>query len=84
MHIGQHYDSWMSGDFFTQLGIPKPDVNLEVTFGTQVQQTAAIMVRYEKLLLEKPSQLCLVVGDVTSTMTHCRAKAGHPRRPRRG
>lgn len=68
VHTGQHYDQRMSGDFFEQLGIPKPDHNLEVGSGTQAEQTAAIMVRYEKLLLEKPSDLCLVVGDVTSTM----------------
>ena len=68
VHTGQHYDARMSGDFFAQLGIPEPDVNLEVGSGTQAEQTAAIMVRYEKLLLEAPSRLCLVVGDVTSTM----------------
>ena len=68
VHTGQHYDSRMSGDFFTQLGIPKPHVNLEVGSGTQAEQTAAIMVRYEKLLLDERSDLCLVVGDVTSTM----------------
>lgn len=68
VHTGQHYDARMSGDFFVQLGIPEPDVNLEVGSGTQAEQTAAIMVNYEKLLLKKPSQLCLVVGDVTSTM----------------
>ena len=68
VHTGQHYDAKMSGDFFTQLGIPAPDVNLEVGSGSQAEQTAAIMVRYEKLLLEAPSALCLVVGDVTSTM----------------
>ncbi len=68
VHTGQHYDARMSGDFFTQLGIPEPDVNLEVGSGTQAEQTAAIMIRYEKLLLEARSNLCLVVGDVTSTM----------------
>lgn len=68
VHTGQHYDARMSGDFFEQLGIPAPDVNLEVGSGTQAEQTAAIMVRYEKLLLEHASALCLVVGDVTSTM----------------
>jgi UDP-N-acetylglucosamine 2-epimerase (non-hydrolysing) len=68
VHTGQHYDASMSGDFFKQLGIPEPDVNLEVGSGTQAEQTAAIMVRYEKLLLENRSTLCLVVGDVTSTM----------------
>jgi UDP-N-acetylglucosamine 2-epimerase (non-hydrolysing) len=68
VHTGQHYDPRMSGDFFTQLGIPEPNVNLEVGSGTQAEQTATIMTRYEALLLEAPSQLCLVVGDVTSTM----------------
>ena len=68
VHTGQHYDAKMSGDFFTQLGIPEPDVNLEVGSGTQAEQTASIMTRYEKLLLDARSDLCLVVGDVTSTM----------------
>lgn len=68
VHTGQHYDPRMSGEFFEQLGIPAPDINLEAGSGTQAEQTAAIMVRYEKLLIEAPSQLCLVVGDVTSTM----------------
>ena len=68
VHTGQHYDAPMSGDFFVQLGIPNPDVNLEVGSGTQAQQTAAIMTSYEALLLSVPSDLCLVVGDVTSTM----------------
>lgn len=68
IHTGQHYDAKMSGDFFTQLGIPEPHINLEVGSGTQAEQTAAIMTRYEKVLLEKRSDLCLVVGDVTSTM----------------
>ncbi|NEX21018.1 UDP-N-acetylglucosamine 2-epimerase (non-hydrolyzing) [Thiorhodococcus mannitoliphagus] len=68
VHTGQHYDARMSGDFFAQLGIPEPDVNLEVGSGSQAEQTAAILTRYERLLLEAPSHLCLVVGDVTSTM----------------
>jgi UDP-N-acetylglucosamine 2-epimerase (non-hydrolysing) len=68
VHTGQHYDARMSGDFFEQLDIPQPAVNLEVGSGSQAEQTAAIMVRYEKLLREAPSDLCLVVGDVTSTM----------------
>ncbi len=69
VHTGQHYDDKMSGDFFRQLGIPSPDVNLEVGSGSHAEQTAGIMVKYERLLLDrgKPS-LCLVVGDVTSTM----------------
>jgi UDP-N-acetylglucosamine 2-epimerase (non-hydrolysing) len=68
IHTGQHYDKAMSGSFFEQLGIPEPDINLEVGSGTQAEQAAAIMVRYEKVLLEQRSDLCLVVGDVTSTM----------------
>jgi UDP-N-acetylglucosamine 2-epimerase (non-hydrolysing) len=68
VHTGQHYDARMSGDFFSQLGIPAPHHNLEVGSGTQAEQTAAIMTRYEQLLLQAPSRLCLVVGDVTSTM----------------
>ena len=68
VHTGQHYDARMSGEFFSQLGIPEPDINLEVGSGTQAEQTAAIMVRYEALLLKEHSDLCLVVGDVTSTM----------------
>lgn len=68
VHTGQHYDRNMSGSFFEQLGIPEPDVNLGAGGGTQAEQTAAIMTGYEKLLMEKPSNLCLVVGDVTSTM----------------
>lgn len=68
VHTGQHYDPRMSGDFFGQLGIPEPDVNLEVGSGTQAEQAAAIMIRYERLLFDRNSDLCLVVGDVTSTM----------------
>ncbi|MBK8507134.1 MAG: UDP-N-acetylglucosamine 2-epimerase (non-hydrolyzing) [Candidatus Competibacteraceae bacterium] len=68
IHTGQHYDRAMSGDFFEQLDIPEPDINLEVGSGTQAEQTAAIMVRYEKVLMEQKSDLCLVVGDVNSTM----------------
>ena len=68
VHTGQHYDEKMSGDFFRQLGIPVPDVNLEVGSGSHAEQTAGIMVRYEKLLAERKPAVCLVVGDVTSTM----------------
>jgi UDP-N-acetylglucosamine 2-epimerase (non-hydrolysing) len=68
VHTGQHYDPRMSGDFFRQLGIPAPDVNLEVGSGSQAEQTGAIMLGYERLLVQSRSDLCLVVGDVTSTM----------------
>ena len=53
IHTGQHYDKKMSGSFFEQLGIPEPDVNLEVGSGTQAEQTARIMERYEALLLDR-------------------------------
>lgn len=68
VHTGQHYDKKMSGDFFDQLEIPEPDNNLGAGGGTQAEQTAAIMTRFEKELMENPSDLVLVVGDVTSTM----------------
>ena len=68
VHTGQHYDREMSGAFFEQLGIPEPDINLEVGSGTQAEQTANIMVRYEQVLAKQRADMCLVVGDVTSTM----------------
>lgn len=68
IHTGQHYDKKMSGDFFEQLGIPEPDANLEAGGGTQAEQTAAIMIRFEKELMSHRPDLVIVVGDVTSTM----------------
>ncbi len=68
VHTGQHYDRKMSVQFFEQLGIPQPDINLNVGSGTQAEQTAKIMIRYEKSLVDFNPQYCLVVGDVTSTM----------------
>jgi UDP-N-acetylglucosamine 2-epimerase (non-hydrolysing) len=68
IHTGQHYDRSMSADFFEQLEIPDPDVNLGVGSGTQAQQTGAIMARYEEVLLGRRSAVCVVVGDVNSTM----------------
>lgn len=68
IHTGQHYDQNMSGAFFEQLGIPEPDYNLNAGGGSQAEQTSKIMVGYENLLSEKKPNLCLVVGDVTSTM----------------
>ena len=68
VHTGQHYDKNMSDSFFEQLSIPHPHVNLGAGGGTQAEQTAAIMIGYEKLLAEEKTDVCLVVGDVTSTM----------------
>ena len=68
IHTGQHYDKKMSGDFFEQLDIPEPHANLGGGGGTQAEQTASIMVSFEKELMENPTDLVLVVGDVTSTL----------------
>lgn len=68
VHTGQHYDKNMSDTFFEELNIPKPDANLGVGGGTQAEQTAGIMIEFEKELTDNPSDLVIVVGDVTSTM----------------
>jgi UDP-N-acetylglucosamine 2-epimerase (non-hydrolysing) len=68
VHTGQHYDKNMSDTFFEELGIPFPDVNLGCGGGTQAEQTANIMVAFEQDLIKNPTDLVLVVGDVTSTM----------------
>jgi UDP-N-acetylglucosamine 2-epimerase (non-hydrolysing) len=70
IHTGQHYDEVMSDLFFRQLGLPTPDVHLEVGSGAQGEQTAKILSRYEKWLLAvEPRPLAtLVVGDVNSTL----------------
>lgn len=68
VHTGQHYDKKMSGNFFEELNIPEPHINLESGSGSQAEQTATIMIRYEKVLMEDRPDLVLVVGDVTSTM----------------
>jgi UDP-N-acetylglucosamine 2-epimerase (non-hydrolysing) len=68
VHTGQHYDKKMSQDFFDQLGIPEPHANLAAGGGTQAEQTAAIMVGFERELMAHPADLVMVVGDVTSTM----------------
>lgn len=68
IHTGQHYDNNMSDSFFVQLGIQDPDLNLEVGSGTVAEQISKIMIGYEKVLSNSPSILCIVVGDVTSTM----------------
>lgn len=68
VHTGQHYDEKMSATFFTELNIPAPDANLECGGGSQAEQTAAIMIAFEKELTAHPTDLVLVVGDVTSTM----------------
>ena len=68
VHTGQHYDEGMSDVFFRDLGIPVPDVYLGVGSGTHAEQTARIMVEFEKTCLSEKPDLVLVVGDVNSTM----------------
>lgn len=68
VHTGQHFDDKMSSAFFHELGIPEPHVNLMAGGGSQAEQTGAIMVAFEKELIENPTDLVIVVGDVTSTM----------------
>jgi UDP-N-acetylglucosamine 2-epimerase (non-hydrolysing) len=68
IHTGQHYSPEMSDTFFDELGIPAPDINLEVGSGTQTGQTASLMVRLEPEFQEHRPDVVLVVGDVNSTM----------------
>jgi UDP-N-acetylglucosamine 2-epimerase (non-hydrolysing) len=68
VHTGQHYDEGMSDVFFRDLGIPVPDVHLGVGSGSHAEQTARIMVEFEKVCSQEEPDLVLVVGDVNSTM----------------
>lgn len=68
VHTGQHYDHSMSDVFFDELGIPKPDHHLGCGGGSHAEQTAKIMVAYEKLCLADPPDIVVVVGDVNSTL----------------
>ena len=68
VHTGQHYDERLSKVFFEDLGMPCPDVNLNVGSASHAQQTAAIMAAFEPVLLEHGPDLVLVVGDVNSTV----------------
>lgn len=68
VHTGQHYDKNMSDVFLRELGLPAPDVNLGVGGGSHAEQTAGVMVAYERLCLERRPDWAIVVGDVNSTM----------------
>lgn len=68
VHTGQHYDDAMSGSFFRDLGMPAPDVNLDVGSGSHAEQTARVMLAFEPLLLDYKPDWVVVVGDVNSTL----------------
>ncbi|MBC8042909.1 MAG: UDP-N-acetylglucosamine 2-epimerase (non-hydrolyzing) [Rhizobacter sp.] len=68
LHTGQHYDEKMSQVFFTELGLPKPDIYLGVGSGSHAEQTAKVMVAFEKVLQDQIPDLVVVVGDVNSTL----------------
>ena len=68
VHTGQHYDDQLSGNFFSQLGLPRPDVNLEVGSGSHAAQTADVMKRIEPVIVHYKPAAVIVVGDVNSTL----------------
>ncbi|VVS95309.1 non-hydrolyzing UDP-N-acetylglucosamine 2-epimerase [Desulfoluna spongiiphila] len=68
VHTGQHYDANMSESFFDDLGIPAPDYHLNAGGGSHSEQTAKIMVAFEKVCLDEAPDVVLVVGDVNSTL----------------
>jgi UDP-N-acetylglucosamine 2-epimerase (non-hydrolysing) len=68
VHTGQHYDAAMSDVFFTDLGMPRPDIHLGVGSGSHAEQTAKVMVGFERICLEERPDLVVVVGDVNSTL----------------
>lgn len=77
VHTGQHYDASMSQVFFDELGIPTPDVNLEVGPGERLAQIDRIMERFEPVVLRERPHAVLVVGDVNSTVACARIARKH-------
>lgn len=68
IHTGQHYDHAMSDSFIQELDLPRPDIFLGVGSGTHAEQTARIMIKFEKVLYHDEADLVVVVGDVNSTI----------------
>jgi UDP-N-acetylglucosamine 2-epimerase (non-hydrolysing) len=83
VHTGQHYDHNLSHTFFNDLGMPKPDVNLMIGSGSHAEQTAGIMIAFEKLVINEKPDIIIVVGDVNSTLActitakKCSIKVAH-------
>ena len=75
VHTGQHYDASMSDVFFAELGLPQPDEFLGVGSGTHAEQTAKALVGIERVLREREIDLCVVAGDVNSTLAGALAAA---------
>ena len=69
VHTGQHYDVRMSESFFESLGIPSPDVNLEIGSGSHAEQVGQTMIAFEKVLIEELPDWVIVVGDVNATLS---------------
>ena len=86
VHTGQHYDAAMSGDFFRDLGLPQPDIELGVGSGSHAEQTAKVMLAFERFCVEHKPHWVIVVGDVNSTVACALTakKLGIARGPRRG
>ena len=80
VHTGQHYDAAMSDGFFADLGIQTPDANLQVGSGSHAEQTAGVLVAFERWVIDNKPDLVIVVGDVNSTVacTLVAAKLGIP------
>ena len=68
LHTGQHYDENMSKVFFEDLGMPEPDIYLGIGSGSHAEQTAKVMVEFEKVCIEHKPSMVVVVGDVNSTI----------------
>lgn len=68
IHTGQHYSQELSDIFLSELNIPEPDFFLNSGSGSQAEQTSAIMLGYEKILIKEKPTICVVVGDVTSSL----------------
>jgi UDP-N-acetylglucosamine 2-epimerase (non-hydrolysing) len=81
-HTGQHYDVRMSEAFFRSLGIPDPDINLEIGSGSHAEQVGHTTIAFEKVLVEEKPDWVVVVGDVNATLA-CSVAAKNVKRHRK-